>query len=667
MLQSAVERAHLIPLAWQHELLEGFKLGKTDQENSLTYNGQIDGKAWRGTPQLLELMQTDLFTRELLFRTGYAAFAVNPGGTYTYNLIAADIRNAQFNGEDLKAMMLPAASLKVLSQQQEDPLRRQMLALDWERKDPNSIRQITNFCLSQNKGWRLVGVLAAGFRLTMPPVDAKLPEDAPLAPQQKEEANIILFADEKEPIDLRTLGRVGNYTVAEHWKALKHTDEQEQLFALLVDRLDDTDDKVRLQAAHFLSLLNDPRSEPKIALVTANVQDKRLNLGKLEHLKPHVWMLGPVPDADGFKTVHPVETAAIDLAAKYTFDGKMLVPSSPPQGSPVAPRQEAGSKKDVPSQTTPARRKDAVPANTPPVAERQGDLEWKLTKPSSPDRPLYDFHTLFGPTPNSSVYSFFRFDVPTAQRMQLLVGSEDGVKVWHNGKLVFENDVVRPLIQLDDVVPLDLQPGSNDVLVRVRMQKGVGGQYLHFKHLGDVRLSIPDKPDGLSLAERLKSAGSGSQPIDPKFLEVDWPEAVKQGDVVRGKKLFAAESLGCAKCHAATATQAGGGGPSLTDAGKRFTVPYLVESVLAPNKVISPVFKSSIIETKDGKVITGLVVSETADQLEVLLPDTKRITLKKSDIEERKLGDTSAMPPGVVKTVDELRDVIAYLLSNPTE
>ena len=529
---------------------------------------------------------------------------------------------------------------------------------------PSSYPAMTN---QMNAKLRLMGVLTAGFRLTMPAVDAKLPDEAPLAPQQKEEANIILFADEKEPIDLRTLGRVGNYTVAEHWKALKHTDEQEQLFALLMERLDDTDDKVRLQAAHFLSLLNDPRSEPKIALVTANVQDKRLNLGKLEHLKPHVWMLGPVPDADGFKTVHPVETAAIDLAAKYTFDGKMLVPSSPPQGSPVAPRQEAGSKKDVPSQTTPARRKDAVPANTPPVAERQGYLEWKLTKPSSPDRPLYDFHTLFGPTPNSSVYSFFRFDVPTAQRMQLLVGSEDGVKVWHNGKLVFENDVVRPLIQLDDVVPLDLQPGSNDVLVRVRMQKGVGGQYLHFKHLGDVRLSIPDKPDGLSLAERLKSAGSGSQPIDPKFLEVDWPEAVKQGDVVRGKKLFAAESLGCAKCHAATATQAGGGGPSLTDAGKRFTVPYLVESVLAPNKVISPVFKSSIIETKDGKVITGLVVSETADQLEVLLPDTKRITLKKSDIEERKLGDTSAMPPGVVKTVDELRDVIAYLLSNPTE
>lgn len=473
-------------------------------------------------------------------------------------------------------------------------------------------------CHSKQTSQRLAGVLMVGFRLTIPAVEAKLPAGAPLAPQQKEEANIILFADEKEPIDLRRFGRVGNYTVAEHWKALKHTEEQELLFAMLVERLGDDDDKVRLQAAHFLSLLNDPRSEPKIATVMADVQNKRLDLlGKLEHVKPQVWMLGPVPDADGFQTVHAVETTAIDLAAKYAIDGK--------------------------------------------------SFEWTLTKTTSPDRPLYNFNALFGPSPNSSIYSLIRFDAPTAQRMQLLVGSEDGVKVWHNGKLVFTNDIVRPLQQLDDVVPLDLLAGSNDILVRVRMRSGRGGQYLHFKHLGDVKLSLPEKPDGLSLADRLKSAGSGSQPIDPKFFAVDWSEAVKSGDVARGKKLFGAESLGCAKCHAATATQPGGGGPSLADAGKRFSVAYLVESVLAPNKVISPVFKSSTIETKEGKVITGLVVTETGEKLEVLLSDTKRVSINKSDIEARKLTDISAMPAGVVKTPEELRDVLAYLLSNPTD
>ncbi len=482
---------------------------------------------------------------------------------------------------------------------------------------PNFTRAL---CQAPETRLRMTGVLVAGFRLTVPAVDAELPADAPLAPQQKEESNIILYADEIEPIDLRTLGRVGNYTVAEHWKVLKHTPEQEVLFGLLMDRLDDADDQIRLQAAHFLSLLNDSRSETKIAKVVTGVQDKRLDVAKLEHVKPLIWMLGPLPDTDGFhKTIHPVETAAIDLAAKINVGGRQF--------------------------------------------------EWKQTKPTSPDRPLYDFRLLFGPSPNSSVYSLFRFDSPTVQRMQLLVGSEDGVKVWQNGKLVFENDVVRPLIQLDDVVPLELQPGSNDILVRVGMKKGEGGQYLHYRHLGDVRFSLPEKPDGLSLAERLKSQpATGSQStIDPRFIQYDWSTEVTKGDPARGRKLFGAESLGCIKCHAATPTQAGGGGPSLTDAGKRFTVSYLVESVLTPSKVISPVFRSTLITTHEGKVISGLVVSESSEKVELLLPDTKRMTIEKSQIDERKFGDISAMPVGLVKTPEELRDVIAYLMSNPVE
>lgn len=498
----------------------------------------------------------------------------------------------------------------------QDPMQHQQICL--RLASGSRPKLLEALCHDDDAEVRMTGVLATGFRLTMPAVDAVLPPEAPLAPQQKEESNIILYADEKDPIDLRSLGRVGNYTVAEHWQVLTHTEEQERLFGLLMDRLVDKSDRIRLQAAHFLSLLNDPRAEERIASVVAGVQDRRLDVAKPEHVKPYVWMLGPVPDQNGFDTVHPVESEAIDLAAKVNAAGR--------------------------------------------------SYEWTQTKPTSPDRPLYDFLKLFGPAPNSSVYSLFRFESPTAQRMQLLVGSEDGIKVWHNGKLVFEKDVVRPLIQLDDVVPLDLQPGSNDILVRVRMRKGEGGQYLHYRHLGDVRLSLPEKPDGLSLAERLKSQASGSgAAVDPRFIEYDWPAEISKGDIARGRKLFGAESLGCAKCHAATSQQAGGGGPSLTDAGKRFTVPYLVESVLAPSKVVSPVFRSSVITTNDGKVITGLVVAETGEKLEVLLPDTKRISVTKSDIDERKFGDVSAMPLGLVKTPDELRDVIAYLLSNPKE
>lgn len=470
--------------------------------------------------------------------------------------------------------------------------------------------------LSDDPNVRLTGVLSVGFRLTIPALDWQPPAEAPLQPQKDEKANIIEFADVKEPVDLRQWGRIGNYTIAELWKAVPHTEEQELLFGMLVDRLQDEDERVRLQAAHFLSLLNDARSEPLIAKVLTDIQDQRLNVAGLVHVKP-VWMLGPLADERGFDTIHDVETKAVDLGSVITKDGKKF--------------------------------------------------EWSITKPTSPDRPLYDFAKLYGPSPNSSVYSYLRLESPTAQRSQLLVGSEDGVKVWLNGKLVHSNDVVRPLIQLDDVVTLDLQPGSNDVLVRVSMRNGLGGMYLHFRHLGSVQISLPEKPDGLSLAERLKSASQGDHPVDPKFLSVDWSAAIKDGDPARGKQLFAGEALGCAKCHAATPNAASGGGPSLADAGKRFTTAYLVESVLAPSRVISPVFKATTIVTTDGKTLTGLVITDTAEKLELLLPNTQKQVVLKADIEERKPSDVSAMPGGIIKAVDELRDVLAYLISNPAE
>ena len=62
---------------------------------------------------------------------------------------------------------------------------------------------------------------------------------------------VIQVADAK--VDLRPLGRIGNFTIAEHWKAGKHSDEQEKLFALLLAKLSDAEEPVRLQAAFYLT------------------------------------------------------------------------------------------------------------------------------------------------------------------------------------------------------------------------------------------------------------------------------------------------------------------------------------------------------------------------------------------------------------------------------
>jgi putative heme-binding domain-containing protein len=136
---------------------------------------------------------------------------------------------------------------------------------------------------------------------------------------------------------------------------------------------------------------------------------------------------------------------------------------------------------------------------------------------------------------------------------------------------------------------------------------------------------------------------------------------VARGDAAQGRRLFG--TLGCVKCHAITADQKGNGAPSLAEARKRFTVAYLVESVLLPSKQVVELFRATSIETVDGQPLTGLVVRESADEVELLLADATRKTIATTDIESRQMQALSPMPAGIVKTPGELRDLLAYLLS----
>ncbi|HLQ43178.1 MAG TPA: hypothetical protein VK137_00500, partial [Planctomycetaceae bacterium] len=318
---------------------------------------------------------------------------------------------------------------------------------------------------------RLAAVLASGFRLTLPKVDQELDATMPLAPwRNPDEAYLIQYADEKEKTDLRKFGRVGTYTVAEHWKAAKHSDDQEQLFALLVARLDDKEESVRLQAAHFLSVLNDPRSEPKVQSVRRKNEQGKLQLADL--INPDkAWVAGPFPDdGKGFETVHAPERGPIDLSAQHA------------------------------------------------VGERF--VAWKQMQRGPR---FFNFHEAFGDVNDSSSYAFFRLESPRKQQAMLLVGSDDGIKVWHNGHVVHTNDISRAALPLQDIVYLDLEPGSNDILFRVRNLTGESGLYIHYRTLDKIPPTLPEPVSAGSLAERLKNATtSGNAPVDPKFLAVNW-------------------------------------------------------------------------------------------------------------------------------------------------
>jgi putative heme-binding domain-containing protein len=461
-------------------------------------------------------------------------------------------------------------------------------------------------CSSTDEPTRLAGVLAAGFRLTLPAAMRPIAAPLPLAPWQSADIYQVKYLD--ETVDLRKLGRLGMFTVAEHWNAQKHSDEQESLFALLHDRLSDSSEQVRLQSAHFLFLLNDRRTEPEISALRKQTERRQLVNAPLKQLG-RAWAVGPfADDARGLATVHEPEHGPIDLSAKYQSQTRALA--------------------------------------------------WQ---PMKNDR-MFDFIKMFGASSDASFYAYCRIESPVRQQMMLLPGSDDGLKIWHNGQVVWTQAGVRAALPLQDLVYLDLQPGSNDLLFRVNNVEGDCALYVHYRTLRPVSATLPERIGNGSLAERLKSGRAGSVTIGPEFLSVDWPDAARKGNPERGRKLFSVDGIGCAKCHAIDGTSAAVGGPSLAGAARRFTVPYLVESVLAPSRTVSPVFRATSFVLRDGTVLTGLVLGETSQKIDLLLPDATRRTVAASDVEQRKIQNTSPMPAGLVKTPNELSDLLAFLL-----
>ena len=142
-------------------------------------------------------------------------------------------------------------------------------------------------------------------------------------------------------------------------------------------------------------------------------------------------------------------------------------------------------------------------------------------------------------------------------------------------------------------------------------------------------------------------------------------DGMHQRDFQRGRELFIAAA--CQACHR-LGNDGGGIGPDLTGAASRYTLRDLLENIVEPSKVISDQYESTVIETKDGKVITGRITSEDDHNLYVATnpADLNDITeVKIAQLQRRKASPTSLMPPGLINGMnpDEVRDLVAYLLT----
>jgi len=180
---------------------------------------------------------------------------------------------------------------------------------------------------------------------------------------------------------------------------------------------------------------------------------------------------------------------------------------------------------------------------------------------------------------------------------------------------------------------------------------------------------LPSRPEVVANVEKeTPVVVPKADPKNPNHLgNMTYEAAVKRalarkGNAVTGKSLFKTQL--CHACH----TDADGQslkGPHMVDIGKRYSAAELVESILKPSAKIAQGFETYRIETTDGKMFTGFVVSESARA--VLLRDAAGLQheVKLAQIESRIIQKQSLMPEGIVGnlTPEELADLIAYLQS----
>ena len=121
----------------------------------------------------------------------------------------------------------------------------------------------------------------------------------------------------------------------------------------------------------------------------------------------------------------------------------------------------------------------------------------------------------------------------------------------------------------------------------------------------------------------------------------------------------------CTSCHMLYG-KGGKLGPDLTGSG-RTNLDYLLENIVDPSSAVSADYRLNVIHLKDGRVLSGMIVSQDRNSLTVRMPGTE-IVVSKVTIKNRQTLSDSIMPTGLLDNlrVEDRRDLIAYLM-NPNQ
>lgn len=260
-------------------------------------------------------------------------------------------------------------------------------------------------------------------------------------------------------------------------------------------------------------------------------------------------------------------------------------------------------------------------------------LKWKKVRVDDADGIV----NLMDLKPNENVvaYGWATVESPVDRTATLFAGSDDSIKIWLNGKLVLDHLVDRGLAVDQEQVPINLQKGTNTILLKCGQNHG--GWNFHAR------------------IETLPRA------LEKYSTDLEMRTFYSRGNAARGKEVFFRGAAGCARCHA-IGDEGGRVGPDLSEVGRLHPRSYILRSILKPSEEIAEGYSGVSLETAKGP-LEGYINRETPTEIQFVTSEGKTLLIQKKDVKNRRQRATSGMPEELEKALNprELADLVAYL------
>jgi putative heme-binding domain-containing protein len=175
------------------------------------------------------------------------------------------------------------------------------------------------------------------------------------------------------------------------------------------------------------------------------------------------------------------------------------------------------------------------------------------------------------------------------------------------------------------------------------------------------QIAVKANDDGKKrIADLTKDLPEASQQIAELIVARRQSFAPDKASAERGKELFARH---CAACHR-VGSEGNMVGPQLDGIGLR-GAERILEDLLDPNRNVDVAFRTTVIETREGKLLTGLERRKEGQTLVLADAEGKELVVPLAEIADSRRTNLSLMPGNVAQNLKEaeLHDLLAWLLA----